>query len=84
MGPISGVPDFWYAMCVNPDCAHFLPNKTRRCDVEEGPTHSIAVCNALQTFVNDEVQVLGTGDIAPSQVCKMYGEFVKEMGINVD
>jgi hypothetical protein len=78
------VPDFWYAMCVNQDCAHFLPSRTRWCDVEEEPTHGIAVCDALRTFVTDEVQVLGAGDVGPSEVCEMYGEFVKEMGINVE
>jgi hypothetical protein len=78
------VPDFWYAMCVNQDCAHFLPSKTRWCDVEKDPDHGIAVCDALRTFVSDEVQVLGPGDVGPSQVCEMYGEFVKEMGINVE
>jgi len=79
------VPDFWYAMCVNQDCAHFLPSRTRWCDVEEEPTHGIAVCDALRTFVNDEVEVLGPGkNVGASEVCEMYGEFVKEMGINVE
>lgn len=32
------VPDFWYAMCVNQDCAHFLPSRTRWCDVDRDPT----------------------------------------------
>jgi len=78
------VPDFWYAMCVNQDCAHFLPSRTRWCDVERDPTHSIVVCDALRTFAKDEVSVLGAGDMTPNEVCDVYGEFVKEMGINVE
>lgn len=78
------VPDFWYAMCVNQDCAHFLPSRTRWCDVERDPTHSIVVCDALRTFAKDEVSVLGSGDMSPEEVCDVYGEFVKEMGINVE
>lgn len=78
------VPDFWYAMCVNQDCAHFLPSRTRWCDVERDPTHSIVVCDSLRTFAKDEVSVLGSGDMTPKEVCDVYGEFVKEMGINVE
>jgi len=78
------VPDFWYAMCVNQDCAHFLPSRTRWCDVERDPTHSIVVCDALRTFAKDETSVLGSGDMTPDEVCDVYGEFVKEMGINVE
>lgn len=78
------VPDFWYAMCVNQDCAHFLPSRTRWCDVEGDPSHSIAVCDALRTFVTDEVAVLGSGNMAANEICDMYSEFVKEMGINVE
>lgn len=78
------VPDFWYAMCVNQDCAHFLPSRTRWCDVERDPTHSIAVCDSLRTFAKDEVSVLGDGDMTPDEVCDVYSEFVKEMGINVE
>lgn len=45
---------------------------------------SIAVCDALRTFANDEVSVLGSGDMTAGEVCDIYGEFVKEMGINVE
>lgn len=80
----SKVPDFWYSMCLNQDCAHFLQSRTRWCSVSHPPTHSVNVCNAMRDFAKDEVSVLGSGKMNSEQLCDMYAEFVKEMGENVE
>mmetsp|Transcript_108408 Transcript_108408/g.317162 ORF Transcript_108408/g.317162 Transcript_108408/m.317162 type:complete len:338 (-) Transcript_108408:96-1109(-) len=80
----ASVPDFWYAMCMNQDCAHFLPSRTRWCDIQRQPTHSATVCEAARRFALDEVLVHETKTMSPEQICALYGEFVKEMGIDVD
>jgi len=80
------VPDFWYAMCLNQDCAHFLPSRTRWCNVDKQPTHGVEVCTALRKFATDETTVLGAkeGGYGPKALCDMYEDFVKEMGQDVE
>lgn len=84
----SHVPDFWYAMCVNQDCAHFLQSRTRWCKMSQAPTHSIAVCEAARDFAKDEItvvdDVVGGGKMNAKEICDVYGEYVKEMGNNVE
>jgi len=77
------VPDFWYAMCMNQDCAHFLPSRTKWCDVKRQPTHSVTVCDEAHKFATDEVSVAAPHKMDAEDVCSVYGEFVKEMGIDV-
>lgn len=78
------VPDFWYAMCMNQDCAHFLPSRTRWCNIQRQPTHSVVVCKEARKFAIDEIAVHEAGKMGASQICALYGEFVKEMGIDVE
>lgn len=80
----SKVPDFWYAMCMNQNCAHFLPSRTKWCNEKLAPTHSVVVCEALRKFAADEAAVHEEGKLEPKQMCDLYGEFVREMGIDVD
>jgi len=82
----SHVPDFWYAMCLNQDCAHFLPSRTRWCNVDRQPTHGVEVCTALRKFAQDETTILGAKEdgYGPKVLCDMYEDFVKEMGQDVE
>jgi len=82
--PSKSAPDFWYALCMNQDCAHFLPSRTRWCTENHQPTHSAAVCEAVRLFAHDEVQVLGKAELDAEQVCGMYDEFVEDTHINVE
>lgn len=82
--PSADVPDFWFAMCMNQDCAHFLPSRTRWCNVEKAPTHTAQVCEAVRKFAEDEVQVRGDDDMDPSAVCEVYAQFVQEIGMDVE
>lgn len=71
-------------MCMNQDCAHFLQSRTKWCNTQRAPTHSYVVCEAVRRFAMDEVQVHEEKTMTPPQICALYGEFVKEMGIDVD
>lgn len=82
--PSSQVPDFWYALCMNQDCAHFLPSRTRWCDVDRQPTHSAIVCEGVRDFAKDEVAVDMSHDMEPKEICHMYAEFIEEIGIDVE
>lgn len=78
------VPDFWYAVCSNQDCAHLLPSRTKWCKIQRPPTHSHVVCEAVRKFARDEAEIHAEGAMTPKQICSLYGEFVKETGIDVD
>lgn len=80
--PSKSAPDFWYALCMNQDCAHFLPSRTRWCTESHQPTHSAAVCEAVRVFASDEVAILGSKELNAEQVCGMYDEFVEDSHIN--
>lgn len=82
--PSASVPDFWYALCMNQDCAHFLPSRTRWCHDSHSPTHSASVCEAVRSFAQDEVSVVGPGELEPKKVCDIYEEFVEDTHINVE
>jgi len=77
-------PDFWYALCMNQDCAHFLPSRTRWCTVNHQPTHSAAVCEAVRLFARDETSIFGSSQLEPKEVCNMYDEFVEDSYIEVE
>jgi len=81
----ESVPDFWYAMCFNQDCAHFLPSRTRWCSVNRAPTHSYKVCEGVRKFARDSVAIVkGKEELSPHQVCDIYKEFVTEIGIDIE
>lgn len=82
--PSTSVPDFWYALCMNQDCAHFLPSRTRWCTQTREPFHSAAVCEAIRTYARDEVIVVGEKDLDAKEVCNIYDEFVEDSHINVE
>lgn len=79
----DSVPDFWYAMCANQDCGHYLPSRTKWCDIQRTPTHSIVVCEEARRFALDEVIVHDAKVMGPRRICALYAEFVKEMGIDI-
>jgi hypothetical protein len=82
--PSTSAPDFWYALCMNQDCAHFLPSRTRWCTEDHQPTHSAAVCEAIRTYARDEVTIFGSKKLDAEQVCSIYDEFVEDSHINVE
>jgi len=82
--PAGNAPDFWYALCMNQDCAHFLPSRTRWCSHDHQPTHSASVCDAVRLYAADEASVFGAKALDADEVCKIYDEFVEETHINVE
>lgn len=82
--PARSAPDFWYALCMNQDCAHFLPSRTRWCTQNHQPTHSASVCEAVRLFAHDEAAVFGPKEMDADQVCEMYEEFVEDSHIDVE
>merc|ERR1719263_1642644 len=83
----SKVADFWYAMCLNQDCAHFLPSRTRWCSIDNSqPTHGVEVCDAARLFASDAVTALGapSAGYGPEELCGIYADFVKELGVDVE
>jgi len=83
----ANVGDFWYALCMNQDCAHFLPSRTRWCSDNHQPTHSAQVCEAMRSYAMDDgsvlVDELVDGGLTPKQVCHIYDDFVKDTHLNV-
>jgi hypothetical protein len=82
--PSTNAADFWYALCMNQDCAHFLPSRTRWCTHDHMPTHSSSVCEAMRTYARDEVTIFGSKELSAKDVCSMYDEFVEDTHINVE
>jgi len=83
----KSVPDFWYAICMNQDCAHFLPSRTRWCTHEHQPTHSATVCEAVRVYAKDEVFVMEQNlghNLNEHEVCTIYDDFVEDSHINVE
>ena len=85
---VGEVPDFWYSMCFNQDCAHFLPSRTRWCSVNRAPTHGHRVCDGVRKFAQDESQLMkkieGDAPLKPENLCEVYKEFVTETGIDIE
>jgi len=78
-------PDFLYALCINQNCGHFLPSRTRWCTLDHKITHTSRVCEAAHKFVSDAVEVNDKGaNMNGDQLCELYADFVKETGLNVD
>jgi len=77
-------PELWYMMCMNQECAHLLPSKTRWCRTTHQPSHNVNVCDAARKFVQDGVNVIGLEEqMTATELCNVYADFVKEMGHDV-
>lgn len=85
--PANEAPDFWYATCMNQDCAHFLPSRTRWCSHDHAPAHSASVCEAVRHYAKDDIFVMEKAtaqDLTAAQICKIYDEFVEDTHVNVE
>jgi len=82
--PSRSAPDFWYALCMNQDCAHFLPSRTRWCTENHQPTHYASVCESVRVFAHDEISIFGKKQLDAGDVCNMYEEFVENSHIDVE
>jgi len=80
----ASVPDFWYALCMNQDCGHFLPSRTRWCTEDHQPTHSAEVCEALRVYARDGVTAFDSEKLNAEEICMIYDEFVEDSHINVE
>lgn len=78
------VPDFWYSMCMNQDCAHFLPSRTRWCNVNHAPVISATVCEDARIFAQGKVKAQGPGEMSATQVCGVYKDFVEDVSLQVE
>jgi len=84
--PADKAADFWYALCMNQDCAHFLPSRTRWCKHDHQPTHSQSVCESVRVYAQDEVHVMSKNlglSLDADQVCGIYDDFVEDTHANV-
>merc|ERR1719215_1049488 len=79
----NSMPDFWYSMCLNQDCAHFLQSRTRWCQISRTPTHSVSVCEGMRRFAVDEVSVHSLSAMSPKEACDLYAQYVEEMAEDV-
>merc|ERR1719424_2715849 len=75
--PAHRAPKFWYSLCVNQDCAHYLPSRTRWCTASHAPTHGYSVCESLMSYVSGKV-ARGDKALGADQLCTMYDDFVEE------
>lgn len=79
----SSVPNFWYALCMNQDCAHMLPSRTKWCNISRPPSHSAAVCAAARTFALRHVESQPPYYMGHGEVCGLFSAFHKEMATDV-
>jgi hypothetical protein len=83
------LPDFWYALCMNQDCAHFLPSRTKWCDTARQPTHSTMVCEAARGFAKFKIggrRIFGMRppeEMKSEQICSLYANFEEEVGMDL-
>jgi len=85
--PAKSAPDFWYALCMNQDCAHFLPSRTRWCSHDHAPTHSASVCEHIRNYAHEEIFVMEKNmnqNLDADQICHIYDEFVEDTHVNVE
>lgn len=80
----TAVPDFWYAMCMSQDCAHFLPSRTRWCTVNKAPSNYASVCEGIRTYAKDEEDIVAKKEMTPAEICGIYAEFVAETNIDIE
>lgn len=84
------LPDFWYALCMNQDCAHFLPSRTKWCDTARPPTHSAMVCEAARGFAKFKIgrrrildRLRTPEEMKSDQICSLYANFEEEVGMDL-
>lgn len=75
------IPDFWYSLCLNQDCAHLLPSRTKWCKVDRTPTHGIEVCTLMREYAAENA---GDSDGVPKSLCKLYDNFVDHVKADVE
>jgi len=83
--PAESAPNFWYALCMNQDCAHFLPSRTRWCTSNHQPTHAASVCEALHSFIKGklDLKVLHS-HVNAGEMCGMFESFVEETHLDYE
>jgi len=79
------VSDFWYSLCINQDCAHLLPSRTKWCKVDRAPTHGIEVCDLARKFAGEKASSYSKGDeIDAKGLCNLYDGFVDGVKADVE
>jgi len=76
--------DVWYNICLNQDCAHHLPSRSKWCDVDRAPTHSAWVCESSRRHMHTSAKKRETEKISASELCGLYDKFVDELNVDVD
>lgn len=74
----ADVGDFWYALCINQDCGHYLQSRTRWCKRSSQPTHGKEVCELARTYTGDAAARGDKAYDAPA-LCKLYDGFVDQV-----
>lgn len=72
----SEVGDFWYSLCINQDCAHFLPSRTKWCRVDRMPTHGVEVCELAREFATKEMSNSAKEKLDAGELCGLYDKYV--------
>merc|ERR1719265_1745479 len=83
--PKEKVPDFWYALCVSQDCAHYLPSRTKWCSINlPHPRHSIEVCELAREYAKEDAANFNGDEMNPEEICASYGRFMDEVRLTVE
>lgn len=80
------VPSVLYAMCMNQDCAHYLPSRARWCTVQHEPRVSHELCESLLKFSRKGVHAKSTEkmvEYSPSNICQVFKGFGEAMGVSI-
>jgi len=80
---MKNAADLWYVTCLNQDCGSALPSRTRDCTKDHSPTHSSWVCDLGRRFIEEKSKDRKE-DVSSRQICSWYGEFVKNLGIDIE
>jgi len=76
-------PDMWYIACMSQDCGHHLPSRTKWCNQNHPPTHSMWICESARSFVKEQTK-LGGKPLSGADMCGLYSDFVKELSVDVE
>jgi len=83
--PKEEVADFWYAFCVSQDCAHFLPSRTRWCNINlPHPRHSIEVCQMAREYAKVDMASYPEKEVPPADICSIYMGYVEEVRLTLE
>lgn len=82
----------WYVACMNQHCGHHLPSRTKWCTENHPPTHSRWICESSRDYIAgytdpsepDEKTVWADKNLTSQDICKMYGEYVKDLSGDVE